>query len=149
MKALWYRWLFVLVGLTLVVSLPVLGHWARHSSAERCALDGSRINPIYRVIAVDKQGVSHSFCCPHCAQIWLQRQTAAPSVVTVTDENTGRDIDAQAAWYVRSPVITTPTTGNRVHSFATQSAAKNHVATVGGILLPEAEKPFSAYQKER
>jgi hypothetical protein len=140
MNRRWTRRLILVVGLT-VVSLPVAGWWARRSANVGCALDGGPINPVYRVQVVDQHGLAREFCCLHCAGIWLQRQSSPPRRVTVTDETTGQGLDAAAAWYVRSLVITTPTTGNRIHVFRNRQDANQHAASFGGTLV---SKPVEA-----
>lgn len=57
-------------------------------------------------------------------------------------ERTGREIDAASAWYVRSLVVTTPTTGNRIHVFRTFQDARNHAAKSRGTLLRGQARPF-------
>ncbi len=135
------KWAWCLAGLAVAVGLPLAAHWARPTPAG-CALDGLPINAAYRVAVVDAAGGVHEFCCPRCAQLWLGRQATPPRAITVTDEATGREIDAAAAWYVRSSVVTMPSTGNGVHAFASRTDAEHHAATCAGTVLPEAEKPF-------
>jgi endogenous inhibitor of DNA gyrase (YacG/DUF329 family) len=131
-----------LVGLFVVVGLPLMGSWARRQAAGSCALDGMAIDPVYRVEVVDARGQPHPFCCLRCAQMWLDRQQARPLAITVTDEVSGRPIDAAAAWFVSSSVVTMPTTGNRIHAFGTRHDAEKHAASFAGSVLPESEYPF-------
>jgi len=133
-------WLSTLAGLVVVVGLAAAAQWARHGTQEGCALDGSRIDPIYRVDIVDDRGESHAFCCPTCARLWLARRPDPPRAITVTDEASGERIDAAGAYYVRSAVVTRPTTGNRVHVFRSRADAEKHAEAFGGVVLPEA--PF-------
>jgi hypothetical protein len=135
-------WLGGVLGLLVVVGLPLLGWWARRHRDPGCALDGVRVDPAYRVEIVDGDGRRHEFCCPRCAEIWLDRQAAPPRAVTVTDEPTKQPLDAAAAHYVRSPVVTVPTTQNRIHVFRTRSDAEGHVAAFGGTVLDGADRPF-------
>jgi hypothetical protein len=135
-----------LVGLLVVVGLPVVGNWARHRAAGSCALDGMAIDPAYRVGVVDARGRPHAFCCLRCAQLWKERASAEPRSITVTDEVSGQGIDAAAAWYVRSSVVTNPTTQNRIHVFRTREDAEKHAATFGGFVLPESKNPFWSRQ---
>ncbi len=132
-----------LAGLAVVVGLPLLAHWLRHGAGGGgCAVDRVRIDPAYRVEAVDSEGRTHAFCCPVCARIWLRQQTAPPRAVTVTDEASGQRLEAAAAYYVRSSVVTTPTTGNRVHVFRSRADAERHADRFGGIVLPDSERPL-------
>jgi hypothetical protein len=135
-------WFPAALGLVVVVGLPVLAHWLRREAAGGCALDGVPIDPAYRVEVVDAEGHTHAFCCPACARMWLRGQPASPRAVTVTDEATGRKIDAAAAHYVRSSVVTTPTTGNRIHVFASRADAERHAAAFAGAVLPDSERPL-------
>jgi hypothetical protein len=130
------------VGLLALVGLAAAGHWARRPVGPCCALDGANIENVYRVEVVDSRGQPHLFCCPRCAQIWLEHQAEPPRAVTVTDETSGLGIDAAAAHYVRSSVITTPGTGNRIHVFRTGADADKHAAAFGGVVLAESANPF-------
>jgi hypothetical protein len=135
----WLRSLLALAGL---VGLALAGHWVRRPAAPACALDGANIEDVYRVEVVDARGHTHVFCCPRCARIWLEHQTEPSQAVTVTDETSGQRVDATAAYYVRSSVVTAPATGNRIHVFRTLTDAERHAGAFGGVLLPEAENPF-------
>ncbi len=136
--------LMLFVSLSLIVGLPVLGWWARRDMAPRCALDGLRVPHLYRVRVVDAAGLAHEFCCVRCAATWLARQPSAPSPrhTYVTDEATGTEIDAEAAYFASSPVTTNAVTGNRVHAFAARSDAEEHVRAFGGALLSGTDKPL-------
>lgn len=136
------RRLWLLGGLLFVVGLPLLGRWARNSSAPTCALDGVPIDPLYQVTIVDAQGQPHVFCCLRCAGLWSKRAAEPPRAVTVTDEASGQEVPAENACYVRSSVVTTPVTGNRIHTFRRQADAQEHAQAFAGVVLPEDEKPF-------
>jgi hypothetical protein len=138
------RWLIVALGLLIVVGLPLAGHWARSTSAARCALDGVAIDRLYQVRVVDADGHDHVFCCIHCATTWLGRQSESPRRVFVTDEVTGQELDAASAWFVRSLVVTSPHTGNRVHVFAHRADALRHAAAAPGTVLRGSENPFAS-----
>jgi hypothetical protein len=135
-------WESILVGLCLVVGLPLIGHYARQPGEPACALDGVKIDPLYQIEVIDRAGCSHSFCCPHCAELWLQRQPAPPKAVTVVDEMSGEKIAAQDAFFVRSFVLTSPATGNRIHCFRHRAEAEEHAATHAGTVLAGSERPF-------
>jgi hypothetical protein len=132
----------LVAGLVVVVGLPLLGHWCRRSAEPVCALDGVKIEPAYRVEAIDGSGGVHAFCCPQCARIWLSRQPDALYTVRVTDEVSGEWIDSSQAWYVRSSVVTSPAAGNRVHVFRTREDAERHARIYGGTVLSDSERPF-------
>jgi hypothetical protein len=135
-------WVMTVLGVAAVAALAGVGQWLRTGPADACALDGSRIDPIYRIEIIDGQGGTHAFCCVACARLWLDRQRTPPRSVLVTDENCGELIDAGAAYYVRSRVVTRATTGNRVHVFKNRSDAEKHAEQFGGVLLSESEAPF-------
>jgi hypothetical protein len=132
------------VGLVVVVGLPLAGHWARRHPAESCALDGVTIPPLYRVEVVDVRGYPHAFCCVRCAEMWLENAHGEPRAITVTDEASGQAVDADRAWFVRSSVVTMPTTGNRIHAFRNRADAERHADLHLGTVLSDAEKPFAA-----
>ena len=136
------QWIAGGAGLLLAVALPVIGHLARRAPAGRCALDGVAIEPRYRV-RVREDGRDYEFCCVHCAELWLGRQAPRSRTVFVTDEAGGREIDAASAWFIRSAVVTTPTTGNRVHAFATRADAERHAESAHGRLLTGPDRPFA------
>jgi hypothetical protein len=138
-------WKLGLLGLLVLAGLPVVGAWCRRSSTGRCALDGSRIEPLYRVCLVDERDQRHPFCCLRCAELWLEHQAEKPRAIRVTDEVSGQEIDAEGAYYVRSPVITNAATGNRIHVFRDRAAAEKHVSFFGGRVLREEERPFAGY----
>ena len=60
-----------------------------------------------------------------------------------SDEVSGEPVDARSAHYVRSDVVTTPATGNRVHVFRRRVDAERHAALFAGTVLTGAERPFS------
>jgi hypothetical protein len=130
------------VALAVVIGLPVAGWWARRTTAAGCALDGLPINPAYRVEVADADGRTYAFCCPRCAAIWLSRLPSPPRAVTVTDEAGGEPVDADAAWYVRSSVVTVPATGNRVHAFRDRADAERHAERFLGTVLPAPDTPY-------
>jgi endogenous inhibitor of DNA gyrase (YacG/DUF329 family) len=135
----------IVLGLAVAVGLPVLGRWLRRPVVAGCALDGAEIVPQYRVGLTDAAGQAREFCCVRCAELWLQRQAAPPRSITVTDEATGQEMDAAAAIYVRSLVVTNRATSNRVHVFANRADAERHAATYRGTVLDEMEKPFRTH----
>ncbi len=137
-------WTFRLFGLLLVVGLPIAGSLVRRQSADRCALDGSAIDPALKVRIVDDQGESRPFCCIQCAVWWLERQTHEPKSIWVTDESSGQEINAGTAIFVRSTVVTMPTTGNRIHAFGQLTDAERHAEAARGTVLSQAEGPFRA-----
>jgi hypothetical protein len=135
-------WVLGIIGLIVAVAAPLAGNRLRPRGEHYCSLDGVRLVPLYQVRVVDAHGQVHNFCCVRCAEFWLSEQKVKPQAVFVTDESSGRLIDAAAACYVRSQVVTTPTTGNRVHVFQTRGDAENHAGQYGGRILVGRERPF-------
>lgn len=136
------RGLLLLVAVGVIVGLPLAGHWARCSPAQRCALDGVAIDPRYGARIVDAAGQEHSFCCIECARLWLRQQQAAPRTVYVTDEVSGDEIDAAQAWLVRSQVVSVAATQNQLHAFRSRDDAERHARAALGRVLTADEDPF-------
>jgi ribosomal protein L24E len=137
------RWLPLgLVGLVLAVGLPLVGHWLRQDrSSHGCALDGRRIEPLSRVHIVAHDGESLEFCSTSCAEIWLERQKLAPRAVLVTDETSGAEIEAGAAYFVRS-FVRHPATGSTIHVFRDAADAARHAERYHGHVLSGTEAPL-------
>jgi hypothetical protein len=127
----------------IILGLPLAGHRARRRAGDCCALDGVPIESVYRVRILDDQGQSSDFCCLKCAELWLKAQQARPRTILVTDEVSGREVEADRAYFVQSTVVTTPTTGNHVHTFESEAAAQRHADRFGGIVLEGADRPFA------
>ncbi|HEV3446866.1 MAG TPA: hypothetical protein VG099_19665 [Gemmataceae bacterium] len=132
-----------IAAVLLIVGLPLAGKWARRTQERRCDLDGARIDRLFRVRILDAQNREHEFCGIHCARLWLSRQPAAPVRVLVTDEAGGAEIDAAGAWFVRSTVVTTAHTRNRIHVFQAEADAVKHAGTAHGKILTGSENPFA------
>ena len=135
-------WSGGLVGLLFLAALPAVRRWALSPETGWCAFDGQPIQPAYRVLVVEGPGQTREFCCVRCADLWLRRQPDRPQDVVVTDEATGRPVVAAAAVFVRSTVVTQPTTGNRVHTFANPADAHRHASAARGTVLTGADRPF-------
>jgi hypothetical protein len=131
------------VGLLVLAGLPLVGHWLRRSPQPCCALDGGRLEGSFRVRILEGDGRVQEFCCIRCAELWLRQQPVPARAVYVTDEESGQEVDAASAHFVRSLVVTTPTTGNRIHAFRNRSAAERHARECGGTLLEPPERPFA------
>ena len=137
------RIVLLALAMMVLVGLPLLGHWVRRGTIPGCALDGMPIIPLYRVEIIDNEGRRYEFCCIRCAQLWFDRHPGSRSV-HVTDEEQGVAIPALSAYYVRSGVITNPTTKNRIHAFRHESAARRHADSYHGIILSDRESPFAS-----
>ena len=137
-----FGWTFI----GILVLLAAVGHWARRGAERTCAYDGGKIEPLYRVRFVSEEG-DREFCCLRCAELWLRGDKVGPRSVTVTDEASGTEINAAAAHYVRSLVVTNRTTGNRIHAFMNEHDAAEHARSVGGRLLQADERPFAVLNR--
>ena len=126
-----------------IVGLPIVAKWHRGDRGAGCALDGVRIDPTFRVRVIDAHSEPHEFCCIRCAETWRVRDREGPRAVYLTDERTGQEIDLDSAQFVRSSVITTPSSGNRIHVFQNDSDARNHAAQFGGTVLLGSDRPLA------
>lgn len=142
MSAPAWRRRVVAVVVLIVVGLPLAGKWLRSGQGPRCALDGVPVQPLYRVRVVDGRGAEHVFCCIDCARRWLEQEPPGRHTVWVVDETSGEEIDADSAWFVRSHVVTTPATRNRVHAFRSRADATRHAKAARGRLLTGDDRPF-------
>ena len=137
-----WQWINGLVGLVAAAALPVAGHWIRGQSKDRCGFDGMTIQLAFRVRVFSQRGEAEQFCCVRCAELWLERRKTEPAAVNVTDEVTAREIDSSLAYFVRSSVVTTPHTGNRIHVFRSRSDSEKHASVAKGTVLLEKDRPL-------
>src|SRR5207237_994797 len=106
------EWRIGLTFVALLALLPLLGRWSRQAGEPKCAYDGAALEPMYRARIVENAGAEADFCCIRCAELWLRSRPAKlPPRIFVTDESTGEQIAAGLAYFVRSQVVTTRTTG--------------------------------------
>jgi hypothetical protein len=130
-------------GLALVAALPFAARSLRGDSGERCALDGVALDTLHAVSVRDEASGDRRFCCIPCAQAWLNREPAAARSVRVVAEDTGEEIDARDAWFVRSLVVAVPATDCRIHAFSSEAAAQRHASEFHGTLLSGSDRPFN------
>jgi hypothetical protein len=103
--------------------------------AERCALDGLRIEALYRVDLGRDGETVHSFCCVDCAAEWPE--VHAGDTWTVRDEVTGGELDHTLAVFVASDVVVVPSRGAATHAFARWEDAQAHAAAYHGARIPD------------
>ena len=125
--------LLMFAWLAIVVGLPFAAHYGRPGRQDRCYFNGNRIEPDYKVRVVDAKDMDYTFCCILCAEQWLGRDSAVGHQIYVTDESSGREIEAAKAVFVRSSVVTNHVTGNRIHAFASPLDATRHAGGRGTI----------------
>ncbi len=97
-----------------------------------CAFDGTPIQPIYEVEITLKEGTIRKFCSVYCAAKWYEIHQKKVKYVAVTDEITGKKIDASLAHFVESEVVTNWVNLNRIHSFAEERNALQHIPDHNG-----------------
>ena len=134
--------MFFLAALALAAALPFAGHALGRHAGPHCSTDGVPLADSPVVQFVGTGPTSRRFCCVGCGQAWLRVTGEAPVRVLVTDEATGRAVDAAQAWFVRSHVEAQPATKDRVHTFARERDALSHAKAYSGVLLAGSEKPF-------
>lgn len=143
------KWPIIVVFIFLLVALAT--SLMKKSGGDVCALDAIKIEPIYQVdITLGNQHVGSStpsadgktlkFCCIGCARKWLTGNKGKVEYITVTDEVTGKRIDASIAYFVESSIVTNQSTGNRIHVFADKADAEKHAKEFGGNII---QNPFA------
>lgn len=119
----------------LVLALAVYNRWyMAQARSDRCSLDGNRIEPIYAVELMRDGRVLERFCCTKCAAEWPDVPDDA--YWRVRDEVTGEAIDATAASFVESSVVTVPSRQARIHAFGSWSDALEHATRYDGRRVP-------------
>ena len=140
------RRLAFVAGLLFVGALPLLADVVSPPRGDRCSSDGLTVDARHAIRIVGADGKTRHFCCLACAERWVDGQGAHPRAVFVTDEASGAEIPAAAAWYVRSRVVSNPYTGDRIHVFARREDAEKHAAAFQGRLLDGPQRPFGPKQ---
>jgi hypothetical protein len=123
-------------GLVVAAAVPVVGSALRRLGVARCALDGVRVTDATRARARLAGGCDLDFCGPECLARRLRDPALAGAAATVTDEATGREVDAASAWFVASAVTSVPANGSRLHAFAREEDARRHAAAHHGTVWP-------------
>jgi len=135
-------WWAALAGLLTVGTLPVVGHWVREDGRPRCLWDGLIVDAAFRVHTRDEAGTFHEFCDLGCARSWIGRHPSTSRTILVTDEDSGEMLDASAAFFVRSSIVTNSVTGNRWHVFRNRARAEQHARESRGRLMVGPDHPF-------
>ncbi len=120
------------LGLAAVALLPVAGRLLRGRDDARCTWDGVAVDARFEARLVRADGEGERFCCLCCLARRLATLDAPARRVVVADEVSAAEVDADAAWYVDSAVVTNRSTGCRVHAFADEAAAARHAAAFHG-----------------
>lgn len=132
-------WLPGCLALLAIAALPLVAERLR-APVERCAMDGVALAPSFRVRVVLPDGKTDAFCGVTCAQAWVQCRGVAPREILVTAG--GREIDAGAAWFVRTVANRSDGAPDGLRVFAGRDDALRHVAAYGGTVLIGADRPF-------
>jgi len=101
-------------------------------SATRCDYDGVRIEPIYAVYFILKDGTEKKFCSIVCASMSFSDLKGQIKKVTVVDEASGTKISVSQAYFVESEVVTVPHVKNRIHVFVKREDAIKHLQKFKG-----------------
>ncbi len=91
-----------------------------------CAYDGLEIDPLYEVQFIMKDGEVLRFCSIVCALQGFSNAKENIESVLVTDEITGKKVNAGKAFFIESSVVTVPHVKNRIHVFASEADAVRH-----------------------
>lgn len=134
--------------LVLAAALPALAAALRPARAEGCARDGVPVDGLFAVRIERAGAAAATFCSVRCADAWLQAgpDGAATPVVSVRDETSGAWLPLGAAVLVRSTIVASKATGERIHAFDSEAAAEAHVKAYGGVLLTGADRPFAEFR---
>ncbi len=111
---------------------------ADRPEADRCERCGAPSATIGRVRFILPDGGERVFCSIPCA---LAAPRPPGTRVLVTDEATGREVDADAAFFVESSAVSVSHNRTRIHAFASPADAEAHLKRHGGRWVPN---PFLA-----
>ncbi len=131
-------------GLTLLIIFFILfSGWGckgeRKSETERCDYDGVKIEPIYAVYFILKDGQEKKFCSMVCASMSFSELKGKVQEVLVVDERSGKKIKASQAFFIESEVVSVPHNKNRIHVFGNREDAIKHLERFKGRWM---ENPF-------
>ena len=121
------RAVVIATALALAVGIPFVATAIRGKPVSGCARDGVPLDGLFMARLVTTDGSVFSFCSVHCSRDWWDHHKGAVQSVTVRDETTKDDIDAATAWFVRSAVLASRASGERIHAFGRRADAELHV----------------------
>ncbi len=127
----------------LLVAVPFVAAALRGDPVARCAADGVALAGA-PVVTIFQDGVGCDYCCVGCAVQWLENSAGVPDEIRVTDQSTGRRLSSVDAWFVQSRVIAQVATGDCVHAFESEKAARHHAKAYRGRVLLGLERPFAS-----
>ena len=135
------RRLPISAALLAIAALPFVAERLR-SPSERCTMDGSGVSISFRVRIVERDATVRPFCGVRCADRWLARTGAAPRAVLVTDCTSGREVKAEAAWFLYTITGWEEGVPDYIRVFNRRSEAERHARSHGGELLMGPERPL-------
>ena len=125
-----------------IAALPIAAARLR-PRVERCAMDGVLVAPAFRARVEQADGLVRTFCGVACAQSWIRHRGVRPRAVLVTDGPSGKEIAADAAWYVRTVANRSDGAPDGIRVFAGREDALRHAEAHGGMVLLGADRPFA------
>jgi hypothetical protein len=131
-----------------VAALPIAAARLR-PQVERCAMDGVEVMPAFRVRVEEADGGVRAFCGVRCAHSWIGHRGVPPRAVLVTDGPSGREIDARAAWFVRTLANRSGGAPDGIRVFAAREDAIRHAEAHGGVVLSGPDRPFAGEGEAR
>lgn len=135
------------IWLSAVLVISLISRWRVYQSrADRCNLDGNRIEPIRRVDLLRDGKTLQSFCCITCAADWPDVPPGA--YWRVHDEITGEALDSASACFVESAVVTVPSRQDRIHVFKNWADALGHCKQYDGRRISNPLEPAAAQSTE-
>jgi hypothetical protein len=117
-------------------------------SANECAYDGAKIDPLYEVQFGMKDGEVIRFCSVVCAIHAFSQGKERIGSVLVTDEVTAMRLNAKDAFFIESSVVTVPHVKNRIHAFASEFDAVRHRDQYSGKHIESPFVLFSPWREE-
>jgi hypothetical protein len=141
-KALHNKVIFItLIVLLLGTSSLLIYRYAGRTTEHRCAYDGLEIDPRYEVrFALENGNFVRLSSINTAIQAFDQYENDVREIL-VTDEDSGRQIEAEKAYFVESRLISIPHARNRIHAFASIEAARSHRDEFSGHLITNPLSP--------
>lgn len=136
-KTLQKKAVFGLFIIAFFVAASLLAYrFTNQGPEERCAYDGIKIDPRDEVQFVMKERNNLRLSSITTAIQAFGKYGDKVKLVLVTDEESGRKVAAEKAYFVESRLISVPHVQNRIHAFASKDAATRHRDHFSGSYLP-------------
>ena len=133
------RKIFIGLGLVAVLSLGLGIFYQQHQRgvSPRCHLCGNRIQALYQVEIVLNNQEKKPFCSVVCGEKWFGPNKKNVSYVAVTDEVSGKRIDANLANFLQNDIVTDLASGNNIHVFAEWFELLGYYKRYGGEIVKD------------